>query len=223
MAIWHISNQEKKRVKAMPKYKKPVFWMILISVVLCAVIAVYFLTRPKEQNADLSPDYASTDTTHTDVFLDILKHDGYCDGEEQNKSYNTDGISGVVNITPKSISDETEDIEVFLIKDAEHCFLMADGVLYRYETFGGYHEKLCLWDYDGNGTKDLVSCDSFGSGISYLGVSIFDMTKKEPISVFTRNLLSEKEFSFEFENGVVYIDGEELKYENNEFLCKAFR
>ena len=169
-----------------------------------------------------APDYGSMNTAHADEFLKVLKRDGYYTDGELDKNYNTDGITGVVNITPKSISDETSDIEIFLIKNAEHCFLMAGGVIYRYDTFGGYHHKLCLWDYDGNGTKDLVSYDSFGSGIPYLGVGIFDMTKMEAVNVITRNLLSDPEFLFDYKDGRVYIDGEELTYENGTFSCKAF-
>lgn len=168
------------------------------------------------------PDYASMNTAHADAFLESLKQNGYYTDGELDRDYNTDGITCVVNITPKSISDETPDIEIFLIKDAEHCFLMANGVIYRYETFGGYHQKLCMWDYDGNGTKDLVSYDSFGSGIPYLGVGIFDMTKMKSINVVTRNLLSEPEFSFEFKDGRIYLDGEELTYSAGVFRCKAF-
>ena len=180
----------------------------------------------EESNSDntmadnyFSPDYASTNTAHADAFLKVLKRDGYYTDGKLDKNYNTDGISSVVNITPKSISDETSDIEIFLIKDAGHCFLMTGGVIYRYETFGGYHHMLCLWDYDGNGTKDLISYDSFGSGIPYLGVSIFDMTRMEAVNVITRNLLSEPEFSFEYTDGKIYLDGEELTYSNGSFRC----
>ena len=38
----------KERVKSVMNYKKPAFWTILISVVVCAAVAVCFLTNPKQ-------------------------------------------------------------------------------------------------------------------------------------------------------------------------------
>ena len=38
----------KGRIKSVLNYKKPAFWIILISLILCTVVAVCFLTNPKE-------------------------------------------------------------------------------------------------------------------------------------------------------------------------------
>ena len=167
------------------------------------------------------PDYNTTNNLHCDEFLENLKSDGYIRGGEKDYNYNTDNITRTVNITPKSISDETSDIEVFWVSDA-HCFLMVNHTIYRYDTTGGYHHQLCLWDYDSNGTKDLVSLHTCGSGLLFLGVSVFDLTSFEEIQVITRMVLDEPGFSFEFKNGVIYIDGEELTYGNGSFHCKSF-
>ena len=167
------------------------------------------------------PDYGTTNNLHCDEFLENLKSDGYIRGGEKDYNYNTDNITRTVNITPKSISDETSDIEVFWVSDA-HCFLMVNYTIYRYDTTGGYHHQLCLWDYDSNGTKDLVSLHTCGSGLLFLGVSVFDLTSFEEIQVITRMVLDEPGFSFEFKNGVIYIDGEELTYGNGSFHCKSF-
>ena len=167
------------------------------------------------------PDYDTTNDLHCEEFLKNLKSDGYIRGGEQDYNYNTDNITRIVNITPKSISDEASDIEVFCVDDT-HCFLMVDHRIYRYDTFGGYHHQLCLWDYDGNGTKDLVSYHTSGSGFSYMRVCIFDLNSFEEIQVVTRMILSEPEFSFECKNGSIYIDGEELTYSNGNFHCNSF-
>ena len=167
------------------------------------------------------PDYDTTNNLHCDEFLENLKSDGYIRGGEKDYNYNTDNITRTVNITPKSISDETSDIEVFWVSDA-HCFLMVNHTIYRYDTIGGYHHQLCLWDYDSNGTKDLVSYNTWGSGLSYMSVDILDLTSFERIQVITRMVLAEPGFSFECENGVIYIDGEELTYSNGSFHCNSF-
>jgi hypothetical protein len=167
------------------------------------------------------PDYNTTNNLHCDEFLENLKSDGYIRDGEKDYNYNTDNVTRIVNITPKSISDETADIEVFYVSDA-HCFLMVNHTIYRYETTGGYHLQLCLWDYDSNGTKDLVSYNISGSGLTYISVDVFDLTSFERIPVITRMVLDEPGFSFEFKNGVIYIDGEKLTYGNGSFHCKSF-
>ena len=43
----------KERVKSVLNYKKPAFWVVVISVVVCMAVAVCFLTNPKEQVKDL--------------------------------------------------------------------------------------------------------------------------------------------------------------------------
>lgn len=39
----------KKRVKEILNYKKPTFWVVLTAVVVCVIVAVCFLTNPKEE------------------------------------------------------------------------------------------------------------------------------------------------------------------------------
>ena len=168
------------------------------------------------------PNYGSTNELHCDKFLKILKRDGYIRGGEKDYNYNTDNITRIVNITPKSISDETSDIEVFYVDDTK-CFLMVDHTIYRYDTFGGFHHQLCLWDYDLNGTKDLVSYNTSGSGVSYMSVDVFDLTSFERIQVISRMVLNEPRFSFECKNGAIYIDGKELTYSNGSFHCDSFK
>ena len=62
---------------------------------------------------------------------------------------------------------------------------------------------------------------TFGSGIPYLGVSIFDMTTMKNISVVKKCVLSEPRFTFEFKDGSVYLDGKELIYDNGVFSCES--
>lgn len=42
----------KKRIMNVLHYKKPAFWIILVSLILCGVVAVGFLTDPKKQSAN---------------------------------------------------------------------------------------------------------------------------------------------------------------------------
>ena len=164
-----------------------------------------------------TPDYASTSTLHADAFLEKLKTDGYHRGDEIDKNYNTSNITGIYNITPQAILEEKPDLEIFLVKDGYHCFLTFKGEIYRYDTFGGYHYRLVLWDYDGNGVKDLVSYHSWGSGISRLSVSITDLTTMETYTVVSRIVPPFPGFSFAFDGENVFIDGEKLTYSDGSF------
>ncbi len=63
--------------------------------------------------SDYVPDYASKSTRNADLFLDKLKCDGYHRGDEIDKKYNTNNITGVFNITPKGIAENNPDLEFF--------------------------------------------------------------------------------------------------------------
>ena len=77
-------------------------------------------------NEYYAPNYDSQNSFNSILFMDILKRDGYYRNGEIDRNYNTDNISCVVNITPESITDEKNDIALFLVKDGYHCFLMKD-------------------------------------------------------------------------------------------------
>ncbi len=54
----------KDRVKSVLNYKKPAFWIIIVAIVACVVVAVCFLTNPK--NKDNSSDDVGADTPGTE-------------------------------------------------------------------------------------------------------------------------------------------------------------
>jgi len=56
----------KKRIKSVLNYKKPAIWVIIISLVLCIGLAVFFLTNPK-----------SSDTQPQTLINKITQRDGY--------------------------------------------------------------------------------------------------------------------------------------------------
>ena len=45
----------KERVKSVMNYKKPAFWVVVLAVAVCAVVAVCFLTNPKSDEPDTLP------------------------------------------------------------------------------------------------------------------------------------------------------------------------
>ncbi len=52
----------KNRVKSVLNYKKPAFWVIVIALVCCIVVAILFLTDPKDKNfGEVDPDRLSVE------------------------------------------------------------------------------------------------------------------------------------------------------------------
>ena len=40
----------KRRVETVLKYKKPAFWLIIVGLIACAAVSVFFLTSPKDES-----------------------------------------------------------------------------------------------------------------------------------------------------------------------------
>ncbi len=64
----------KKRIVNVLNYKKPAFWIILVSLILCAVVAVCFMTKPKERTIPYLND-GSVEWENVDEI--IIYSDGY--------------------------------------------------------------------------------------------------------------------------------------------------
>ncbi len=64
----------KKRIVNVLNYKKPAFWIILVSLLLCVVVAVCFMTKPKEQTIPYIND-GSVEWENVDEI--IIYSDGY--------------------------------------------------------------------------------------------------------------------------------------------------
>ena len=64
----------KKRIVNVLNYKKPAFWIILVSLLMCVVVAVCFMTKPKEQEIPYIND-GSVSWENVDEI--ILYSDGY--------------------------------------------------------------------------------------------------------------------------------------------------
>ena len=66
----------KKRVTSVLHYKKPAFWIIVMAVVLCIIVAVCFLTDPMHDFAAELPQYVALEDLPKDYGLHQAKQDG---------------------------------------------------------------------------------------------------------------------------------------------------
>lgn len=86
----------RQRVKSVLHYKKPAFWVLIAAAVGCAVVAVCFLTNPKEGSERLRTEDGAQDTG---VRTDGMMEDGIGDGANGIADDGSgDGADGTLNM-----------------------------------------------------------------------------------------------------------------------------
>lgn len=144
----------KERVKGVMNYKKPAFWVILTALILCVVVAVCFLTNPKDaQIVTMRADFIS----RTGAYLRFSCDDSLSDGEYQIgegyylESLNGDNWQELPRISDEEPSEPVHEItaedapsDAWSLLDWEQCYgRLADGT-YRIRkevTIGTDSEK----------------------------------------------------------------------------------
>ena len=101
----------KDRVKSVMNYKKPAFWIIILAVIACVIVAVCFLTNPMGFQFD--------EATHTIVSANHSNID------EPAKFYLTIGAEGVksIELTMPNSSGGCENADGSLFKKGERIWL----------------------------------------------------------------------------------------------------
>ncbi len=145
----------KERVKNVLNYKKPAFWLIIVAVVICIVVAVCFLTNPKKAPISLGTiqitwanalDMRSNEPTSyklNGAELGELK-DRLRDLEIGRKNNDYGGFTPVY-----SLSIKAQGMEQFMIasynSDGTHVGLRYEGEYYRIEDndFSRYLSNIC--------------------------------------------------------------------------------
>lgn len=66
----------KSRIKSVLNYKKPAFWIIIVSLILCVVLAVCFLTMPKDSDRDNETETETEDNADYGITdSDVLSYE----------------------------------------------------------------------------------------------------------------------------------------------------
>ena len=83
------------------------------------------------------------------------------------------------NVTPERVAQET-DIKIFKFSDSCATFALIDGGVFEIcRSFGGWgFFNAVPWDYDKDGTTDLLIASSWGSGVHCSEISVFDCKTK---------------------------------------------
>lgn len=93
----------KERVKSVMKYKKPAFWVIILAVIACVIVAVCFLTNPKQDSYTLRivvPAGSQEEFVYSDEEVSTIKN--------SIKIWSGDGLGDTeVLLSPVSKTTET--------------------------------------------------------------------------------------------------------------------
>ena len=138
----------KTRVKSVMNYKKPAFWIILASALICAAAAVYFLTNPKtEQSLPSGGDNVSDmGPAQAEKWFDYLEKPEItnCDGRLEIDLPEYPGVT--FRCYPEKMEAVTEN-----------------EITPLYTGMPIWNTYFC--DLTGDGLPDLCSTVTFGSGI----------------------------------------------------------
>ena len=138
----------KERVKSVMNYKKPAFWIVLASVVVCAVAAVCFLTDPKTERSSPSvgDNVSGLGPAQTEKWFDYL---------ENPEEMNWDGRLEIALPEYPGVTFRWYPEKMEAVTENEITPL--------YTGMPIWNTYFC--DLTGDGLPDLCSTVTFGSGI----------------------------------------------------------
>ena len=166
--------------------------IILMVLVFCIFLSSCSSTvnYPEENRSDSETSQSDTqEGMHTECSKDFVKEFmsilGTVKGEGLLSGYDLDE-EHCYNVTPSAVSLST-DIKIFKFSDSCASFALIDGEVYEICTsFGGYgFFNAVPWDYDEDGTTDLLVASSWGSGMHRSEISVFNVKTKESTVICT--------------------------------------
>ena len=159
----------KERVKSVMNYKKPAFWIVLASVVVCAVAAVCFLTDPKTERSSPSvgDNVSGLGPAQTEKWFDYL---------ENPEEMNWDGRLEIAlpeypGVTFRGYPEKREAVT-------------ENEITPLYTGMPIWNTYFC--DLTGDGLPDLCSTVTFGSGIIDSRIIVCDYANGESYTLEDR-------------------------------------
>ena len=166
--------------------------VLLLVLFLCILLSSCSSTAndPETNHSNSKTSQSDTqDWMHTECskdyvkeFMSILgtdKGDGLLSGYDFDEEH-------CYNVTPRAVSMRT-DIKIFKFSDSCVSLALIDGEVYEICTsFGGYGFFNAMpWDYDEDGTMDLLIASSWGSGMHRSEISVFNVKTKQSTIICT--------------------------------------
>ena len=159
----------KERVKSVMNYKKPAFWIVLASAVVCAVAAVCFLTDPKTERSSPSvgDNVSGLGPAQTEKWFDYL---------ENPEEMNWDGRLEIALPEYPGVTFRWYPEKMEAVTENEITPL--------YTGMPIWNTYFC--DLTGDGLPDLCSTVTFGSGIIDSRIIVCDYANGESYTLEDR-------------------------------------
>ena len=159
----------KERVKSVMNYKKPAFWIVLASVVVCAVAAVCFLTDPKTERSSPSvgDNVSGLGPAQTEKWFDYL---------ENPEEMNWDGRLEIALPEYPGVTFRCYPEKMEAVTENEITPLYTGMPIWN--TY--------FRDLTGDGLPDLCSTVTFGSGIIDSRIIVCDYANGESYTLEDR-------------------------------------
>ncbi len=169
-----------------------------------------------------APTFAGADQEHVDDFINALKDNNVynlLDGTVSNDYITfSDGSASLYNITPAAIRTATPDLELFFSENGMILLRHKNEIISL--EYPRYY-RMFLWDYDEDGTDDLVMLSISGSGILRHHVSVLNLRTKISYFLYAEELLSSP-LLMDYDGKNVFIRGQKLTYSDGMFSCGDF-
>ena len=119
----------KTRIKSVLHYKKPAFWVLLIAILACVAVGVFFLTDPaKEENGESSVE-SSEESREESISEPSEEESSATESSEPEESYTVEGVYG-------------DGVELLSREVVEY----SEGALYRYTEYAVAVDGEILYD-----------------------------------------------------------------------------
>ena len=156
----------KERVKSVMNYKKPTFWIVVLAVIVCAVVAVCFLTDPVIAADPSDKQENGTDPAVPDDLSDkqensVVKWFDYLEAPEEMP------WDGYLETNRPEFPDVT-----FRWSYATVSAVTESGIVQLYTGMPIW--SVYFYDLTGDGLPELCSTLSFGSGLIDTRIFVYD-------------------------------------------------
>lgn len=126
------------------------------------------------------------------------------------------------NVTPKSISDRTDEIQIMTIRDTTNAlFLYLPSQKSSFPLSGDLNAQamqIGLNDYDSNGVDDIVIWSQDKTASRYI-IDIFDMTRRGLLNVVRLSFEHPDDLLFFIYETGFYVNQHKVYYVNGQFYC----
>ena len=147
----------KERVKNALRYKKPAFWVVAVSVAVCVVVAVCFLTNPEHETMKWAKNLRVDDVVRVELTIMPQATD------KQYKDFNADEIAEAVALINKSGGRYVRSMEPLTGGSTELYVTTTDGV--RHTVVNNGNVYLCI---DGDAYRNFYVTWPYTEGDSPL-------------------------------------------------------